>query len=239
MTLEQRLERLERESRWIKRIGMMAAAVAAAVFLVGQGKDRELPDLEVRSLTVKDEAGRVRLKMSTSADGTPQLRLDDHAGNARATLAVAANGSPQLVLADVSGRTRVALRMDENGAGSLRFYSSAGKRLAYLDTQQDEPCLVFFDSTGRCRAQLGLSRTHRPYLEFWDEDGRSRCNLLLGADHEATFAIRDSKNLRLCLGMTECRLVGIDRKTGVLNKEFTYGLQLFDSKGKELWQAPR
>ena len=34
MTLEQRLEKLERENRWMRRIGVVAAAVAAAVFLI-------------------------------------------------------------------------------------------------------------------------------------------------------------------------------------------------------------
>ncbi len=44
MTLEQRLERLERENRWMRRIGAVAVAVAAAVFLIGQGKAKELGD---------------------------------------------------------------------------------------------------------------------------------------------------------------------------------------------------
>jgi len=40
MTTEQRLERLERENRWMRRVGAVAAAVAAAVFLVGQGEEK-------------------------------------------------------------------------------------------------------------------------------------------------------------------------------------------------------
>ena len=40
MTTEQRLERLERQNRWMRRIGAVAVAVAAAVFLIGQGKTR-------------------------------------------------------------------------------------------------------------------------------------------------------------------------------------------------------
>ena len=59
MTIEQRLERLERQNRWMKRGGAVAVALVAAVFLMGQAKPKELPDLEVRSLTLKDNAGRV------------------------------------------------------------------------------------------------------------------------------------------------------------------------------------
>jgi len=56
MTTEQRLERLERENRWMRRIGAVGVAVAA-VFLIGQGKEKELPDLEGRSLSVVDTNG--------------------------------------------------------------------------------------------------------------------------------------------------------------------------------------
>jgi hypothetical protein len=35
MTLEQRVEKLERENRWMRRIGAVGVAVAAAVFLEG------------------------------------------------------------------------------------------------------------------------------------------------------------------------------------------------------------
>ncbi|MHC4136999.1 MAG: hypothetical protein ACYS0K_18740, partial [Planctomycetota bacterium] len=63
MTTEQRLERQERENRWMRRIGMLAAAVAAAVLLAGQGKDEKLPDLEVQSLQVKDKDGRERIRI--------------------------------------------------------------------------------------------------------------------------------------------------------------------------------
>ena len=41
MTTEQRLERLERENRWMRRFGAVGVAVAAAVFLIGQGQPEE------------------------------------------------------------------------------------------------------------------------------------------------------------------------------------------------------
>jgi hypothetical protein len=67
MTLERRWKRLERENRWLRRIGMVAGAVAAPVFLVGQGNEMEPKDLEVRSLTVKDKDGTARARL----DGAP------------------------------------------------------------------------------------------------------------------------------------------------------------------------
>ncbi|MHC5052644.1 MAG: hypothetical protein ACYTGK_18790, partial [Planctomycetota bacterium] len=75
MTTKQRLERLERESRWMRRVGAVAVAVAATVFLIGQGKDKQLPDLEVRSLTVKDKDGKVRVLLGVAPDGSAGLRF--------------------------------------------------------------------------------------------------------------------------------------------------------------------
>ena len=58
MSVEERLEHLERRVQWMRRLGAVGVALVAAVFLMGQGKEKELPDLEVRSLTVKDEDGK-------------------------------------------------------------------------------------------------------------------------------------------------------------------------------------
>ena len=58
MTVEQRLEKLERQNKWMRRIASVAVALVAAVFLMAQGKEKELPDLEVRKLTVKGKDGR-------------------------------------------------------------------------------------------------------------------------------------------------------------------------------------
>ena len=84
MTTEQRLERLERENRWMRRMGAVGVTVAAAVFLIGQGKDKELPDLVVRSLTVKDSNGRSRARLFLQAGALageePVLTMEDPHG---------------------------------------------------------------------------------------------------------------------------------------------------------------
>jgi hypothetical protein len=65
MTLEQRVRKLERENRRMRRIAAVAVAVVAVVVLVGQGKEEKLPDLVVRSLTVKaDSASKTEAKLT-------------------------------------------------------------------------------------------------------------------------------------------------------------------------------
>ena len=101
MSVEERLERLERKVRWMRR-GAVCAALVAAVFLMGKEQEKELPDLEVRSLTVKDEAGTVRAKLSATRH-MPSLNLLDENGN-RIALETGADGSPLLTLHNASGK---------------------------------------------------------------------------------------------------------------------------------------
>jgi len=74
MDLEQRLARLERANRRMKRIGALVLVVAAAVVLSGAADGKDLPDLEVGSLTLKDKAGKVRAML---AEGKTEEQIKD------------------------------------------------------------------------------------------------------------------------------------------------------------------
>jgi hypothetical protein len=117
MTTEQRLARLERENRWMRRIGAVGLALVAAVFLMGQEKAKDLPDLEVRSLTVKDKDGKVRAVLGTDADG-PALKLSDEDGRTRAALDVL-DGEPSLTLKDKDGKAGALLFTAADGSPGL------------------------------------------------------------------------------------------------------------------------
>jgi hypothetical protein len=136
MTTEQRLERLERENRWMRRIGVVAVAVAAAVFLVGQGKRKKLPDLEVRSLTIMDQWGR------------PRIFLHATRGS---------RGSPELSFCGHDGKRRVVLHGGEDASG-LSLHNQDGKRRAVLATAEDREChLALLTKDGKPGAVLELS----------------------------------------------------------------------------------
>ncbi|MHC4223244.1 MAG: hypothetical protein ACYSX0_11970 [Planctomycetota bacterium] len=102
MSLEERLQRLERQNRWFKRIGATAVAVVAVVVLIGQAGPKKLPDLEVRSLKVKDEEGNVRASISPFEQGAA-LGLSDKEGKARMMLGVW--GGPFIGFHDGKGET--------------------------------------------------------------------------------------------------------------------------------------
>ena len=87
MTMVQRLEKLERQNKWMKRIGAVAVALVAAVFLMGQGKEKELPDLVGRSRKA-DRNWRSHRWWPTWNDNPPRRTLlgsDRETGHARKT----------------------------------------------------------------------------------------------------------------------------------------------------------
>jgi len=137
MTTEQRLERLEKQNRWMRRIGAVGLAVVAGVFLVGQGKEKVPPDLVVRSLKMEDKDGVVRAGLfPMDADGSPGLTLADKNGKARAMLALVAD-SASLILSDKNGKARAMLAAHADGSTAL----------------------IIFDKEEHARAVLGVHET--------------------------------------------------------------------------------
>ena len=120
MTIEQRLAKLERQNKWIKRIGAVGLSVVAAVFLIAQGKPEELPDLVGKSLAIYDKTGKrvVFLKGSW-------LYLENESGSV--ALGVTED-APQVTLRSKSGMPEVTLNLshlafsgerDDGGSGPL------------------------------------------------------------------------------------------------------------------------
>jgi hypothetical protein len=170
MTLEQRLEKLERENKWTRRIGAVGIAVAigalAAAFLVARGPSRDdsssqpdegLPDLVVRSLTVKDEAGNSRIRLTAGLDGGIQRTA--------------------LTLADQLGTRRIELSAGEHTT-SLRLVTPDGKLLHNVQA-------------------VHSSRQFSEWTVHGPRD-RMRSRLSLGAD-SAWFGFTDGSNRRVAL----------------------------------------
>ncbi len=66
--LSNRLERLERENRWMKRAGLAVVGVALAVACIGAATPNEIPEvIDARMFRVVDEKGETRVGLS--ADG--------------------------------------------------------------------------------------------------------------------------------------------------------------------------
>ena len=152
MSVEERLERLERQNQWMRRLGAVVVALVVAVFLMGQGKKKELPDLEVRSLTVKDKDGNVRARLWTSGpQGAAGLLLMAKDGRARAGFSTTADGSTTLQIMDKTVNTTRVMLYLLNGSPVVSFFDKDGKPRVVLDFFRagGSPSLTFYDATGK------------------------------------------------------------------------------------------
>ena len=92
-----RLEKVERQNRRLKRVGVVVLALAVAGMVMGQAMPRARI-VEAEEFVLRDAAGNVRAELVAFKDG-PALTLLDENGKSRATLAVDKPG-PRLSLHD-------------------------------------------------------------------------------------------------------------------------------------------
>jgi hypothetical protein len=177
-----RLGQAERENeRLRRRMGLVLAAaglavVASAASLVltlGGTPSISARAVETRELVLRDEAGRVRARLGTTADGVARLALVDRDGRARLRMSLLADGSPGVTFSDAAGRTRAVLGVLPDQTTSLVIADRGGRTRAVLGYSPDETVeLVFADREGTTRAALGVSNGGLPALTLLEDAPR-------------------------------------------------------------------
>jgi hypothetical protein len=154
MTTEQRLARLERQNRWMRRIGAVAVAVAAAVFLVGQGKENPRV-VEAEKFVLLDLEGRERAVLGVARIGRKKphsaatLMFKDKQGARTAHLI--GGSAPSLALE--RPESHVSLSVGVLGNPSLswgwgRLGSMTGRILSVRMVNSDYPKMSFYNKAG-------------------------------------------------------------------------------------------
>ena len=190
MSLEQRIEELERQNRRIKRAGLLTVVgvLAATLLYVGlQATSRAIAQgrteskvIEATEFRLVDRSGKLRAALGM-ANGEPGLVLYDKDGKARASLELGKNGEPALTLYDKDGKARADLHLDERGA-FLNLVEENGKSLATLGVGKSPeygevlPLLALTDHSGTMRALVQVEK-ERPSLLLFDRDGKRRAGL--------------------------------------------------------------
>ena len=223
MDLEQRLARLERANRRMKRIGALVLVVAGAVVLSGAAQGKDLPHLEVASLTVKDQDGDVRARLSPLETGA-SLNLYDKGGKTQAEFRTVADVGSGLILAGKDG-VQATLTVGA-GSSALRLRDKGGKLRAELAAAADgSPALALFDKAGGLRAVLDVDADGSLFL--YDKDGKVRAGLTVLGDGSPSLLLFDKE---------ETPRAVLDTGT---TKTAAGTLTLYDAKGDVIWQAPR
>ncbi len=140
--LTQRVDRLEWESRWWKRLASVTLVLLGIIVLLDAAastKAKGPTELRGQRIVLVDKAERGRAELTMLPDGQPGLMLTDDAGKPRLLLALSKYGEPMLSFADAGGTRRIILSLDLYGT-LLRFTDDAGNpRAALVVPSEGEP----------------------------------------------------------------------------------------------------
>jgi hypothetical protein len=148
--LARRVERLERETRWWKRVTGLGLALIVAAGLLGQAAPLGLQKaVDAERFNLRDAAGQLRAVLGSSADGATSLLLYNVAGVHQAGLGVMPDGSASVFLGNPAGRTVTELTLYRDGTPSLVIRDRAGKTRVLLGAASDgAPFAYFLDTAG-------------------------------------------------------------------------------------------
>ncbi len=156
MSVEERLERLERQNKWMRRLGAVGVALVATVILMGQGKASQPAKVVVaEKFVLMDSDGKTWGEWGTDR-GLVRLLLRDQEGHDLVRLSANEEGTiAALVLMDKGGTNRVELGGGIEGAGlNLNDWKGHVRARLYAAPDDDESALTtthlgFLDKSGK------------------------------------------------------------------------------------------
>jgi hypothetical protein len=181
MTIEERLENIERElgrvkrrNRWLLGAilllvgGLVAAWAFKTTVTTAQAQGAgAVKEVRANSFVLEDENGKGRAILFTLQDETDLLLWGGN-GKSYARLNVTKDG-PKMALYDESGKSCAALNFFEDEP-RLTLGDENGKIRVWLSLVKGCPVLNLYDQNGKRRTGLSAA----PGLALWDEKGQIR-----------------------------------------------------------------
>jgi hypothetical protein len=169
MTIEERLENIERELGRVKRrnhwllgaiLVLLGGLVAAGVFKtmitpVQAQIAGAVKEIRANKIVLEDENGKIRASLTVEIAGT-RLALNDDKGEPRLVMGLFA-GMPILALSDKNGKNRAGLSVVDGPA--LNLWDENEKIRAALTVEMSGPKLVLNDEKGNLRFAAGTTMT--------------------------------------------------------------------------------
>jgi hypothetical protein len=156
--LLQRLERLERQNRLWKKLGLLVVVLLAGAGLVGAGAERSVPAVSAaKEFKLLDDAGNTRARLFMTNAGEPALSFYDQHGKERIYMHINKTGSRFVCLGPSGDRILSAVGTDETG-GYVNLWNKANKPIFVSNSKNTAVTHRFFvaDAKGRERVRLGV-----------------------------------------------------------------------------------
>lgn len=149
--LLERLERVERRSRWLTALAVVVALLCVAILCWQFFPLDSL--IDARGFILRDPNWQARAELKVRKDNTPVLRLNNRGGQAAAMLAVNDDGAVSLRLFDTVEQERAEVRLDEHGVPAVTLSGANGKPRVVITAEETgetgEQRIVLRDRVGR------------------------------------------------------------------------------------------
>lgn len=162
--LMQRLDRVERELRWWKRVGSLAVALMALLALVSAAPSKPPDQIRAKRFVVVDKKGRSLAELygseSLSSMAHPVLAMYGSKGRTAVELGVFVGETPRLAFWDKRGVPRGTFFVGAETGGGMIVRDEKGHERAILDATG----LRLRDERNSDRIVVGTGATSEPSL---------------------------------------------------------------------------
>jgi hypothetical protein len=192
--LMQRLDRLERENRLLKRWAGFLLVGCAVVVLMGQATPRApLKVVEAERFILMGRSGKPRAVLGEGADGNVGLRfVGATTDTVRMAFAVERDGKPSLELSDSKGSRRIGMAVSTDGSVTFGILDAAEKDRAGIGLASDGTIGFYLaDPANARRMILGVSSDGSPVLGLYGKTSDARIIAAAQGDAPPRLALFD------------------------------------------------
>jgi len=173
-TLQERMERIEKQNRCLKScmvvlvLSVLALAVMGAKAGPGDGHFRQII---AEGISIVDGAGQELILIGFRKDAGAGIRILNKAGKRVLGIGIAADeGGSGILVADKEGRPRIGLGLDE-GVPSVAMTNENGKKVLALGGDEKGYGFVVMDENEVERAGLGF-KDGNTGVAIYDDTGK-------------------------------------------------------------------
>jgi hypothetical protein len=179
-TVEQRVQRLEREVRLFRWASLLLAVTAVSLVVMGlesADKDKTIGrfrQIDVGQVVLRDADGQMRGWLGI-ADGGPRLIFFDSSGQQRMGVGMTRQGEPAVAIFDGGQNERAVMGLVD-GCPGLVMRDPQGKKRSALFAKDDWGSLYFYDRKETKRIGIGLYG-EAAAVNLSDDRGRDRVGI--------------------------------------------------------------
>ena len=233
--LANRLEKLERDNRRLKRLGAAALVLAAALGAIYA--TRPVPEkITAREFDVVDDAGRVRIRLSTTP-GETSVRVLDAQGHSAASMEERP-GSSWVMAGNFGGNAAMLDSSATFGSEVSVSYSpwhvvSAGKSGKAL---RDAVSSYLTRVVSAPSVSMSVSPSGVSSVGLYDSEGKGLTEMDVLPSGEPSITLRDAQGFRTDLGSTSTLIPA----TGQTQHTSAASIVMYgnDEKHHVIWKAP-